>query len=45
MEDFRKKGHLIETHMEDHHLIHMLDFMDGKHPIQGHSCNHGINQF
>jgi hypothetical protein len=37
------EDHLIETHLEDRHLIHMLDFMDGKHVIQGYSCHHGIN--
>jgi hypothetical protein len=42
MEDHQKKDHLIETHLEDHHLIHMLDFMDGKHLIQGYSCHHAL---
>jgi hypothetical protein len=37
MEDHQEKEHLIETHLKDHHLIHMLDFMDGKHLIQGYS--------
>jgi hypothetical protein len=44
MEDRQEEEHMIETHLEDHHLIHMLDFMDGKHLIQGYSCHHGINQ-
>ncbi len=45
MEDRRKKGHLIKTHLKDFHLIHMLDFMDGRFLIQRYSCNHGINWF
>jgi hypothetical protein len=45
MEDPQKEDHMIKTHLEDHHIIHMLDFMDNKHMIQGYSCHHGINQF
>jgi hypothetical protein len=37
MEDRQKEDHLIETCLEDHHLIHMLDFMDGKHLIHIYS--------
>jgi hypothetical protein len=33
MEDLKEEDHLIETHLEDRHQIHMLDFMDGKHLI------------
>jgi hypothetical protein len=33
MEDLQEEDHLFKTHLEDHHLIHVLDFMDGKHPI------------
>jgi len=40
-----EEDHLIKTHLEDRHLIHMLDFMDGKHLIQGYLCYHGINRF
>ncbi len=40
-----EEDHLIKTHLEDRHLIHMLDFMDGKHLIQGYFYYHGINQF
>jgi len=43
MEDRQEEDHPIETHLEDHHLIHMLDFMDGRHLIQGYSCHHSIN--
>jgi hypothetical protein len=28
------EDHLIETHVVDHCLIHMLDFMNGQHLIQ-----------
>ncbi len=42
MEDRQEEDLLIETHLEDHHLIHMLDYMDGKHLIQGYSCHHGM---
>jgi hypothetical protein len=45
MEDCQGEDHLIETHMEDHHLIHMLDFTNGRHSIQGYSCHYGINKF
>jgi len=34
MEDLQEEDHLIETHLEDRHQIHMLDFMDGKHLIK-----------
>jgi hypothetical protein len=43
MEDHKKEDHLINTHLEDRYLIHLLDFMDGKHLIQGYLCHHGIN--
>jgi hypothetical protein len=33
MEDCYKEDHPIETNLENHHLIHMLDFMDNKHMI------------
>jgi hypothetical protein len=29
MEDHQEEDHLTETHLEDHRLIHLLDFMDG----------------
>jgi hypothetical protein len=29
MEDCHEEDHLIKTHMEDRHLIHLLDFMNG----------------
>jgi hypothetical protein len=41
----QEEDHLIETHLEDYHLIHLLDFMDGTHLIQGYACHHGINRF
>jgi hypothetical protein len=44
MEDHQEEDHLIETHM-DCHQIHMLDFMDGRHPIQGYLCRCGTNWF
>jgi hypothetical protein len=34
MEVHQEEDHMIETHLEDHHLIHMLDFRDGWHLIQ-----------
>jgi hypothetical protein len=43
VEDHQEEDHLIETHLEDHRMIHLLDFMDGEHLIQGCSCHHGIN--
>jgi len=36
--------YLIETHMEDHNLIHILDFIDGMHLIQECSCHQGTHQ-
>ncbi len=45
MEDHQEEGHLIKTHLEDGHLILLLDFMDGKYLILGYLCHHGINQF
>jgi predicted glycosyltransferase involved in capsule biosynthesis len=45
IENHQEEDHLIETHLEDYHQIHVLDFMDRKHLIQGYSCHHGINQF
>jgi len=38
------EDHLIETNLEDHHLIHLLNFTNGQHLIQGYSCHHGTNQ-
>jgi hypothetical protein len=29
MEDCLEENNLIKTHLEDRHLIHMLDFTDG----------------
>jgi hypothetical protein len=29
----------METHLEDRHLIHMLDFTNGQHLIQEYSCH------
>ncbi len=43
--DRQKEDHLIKTHLEDHHQIHLLDFMDGKHLIQGYLCHHGATRF
>ncbi len=37
------EDHLIETHLEDHHLMHMFDFTDGLHLIQECSCHHGTH--
>jgi hypothetical protein len=45
MEDRQEEDRLIKIHLKDCHLIHMLDFMDGKHSILGYSCHHIINQF
>jgi hypothetical protein len=45
MEDCQEEDHLIETHLEDCHQIHMLGFMDGKHLIQGYLYHHGTNRF
>ncbi len=45
MEDCQEEDHLIETHLEDHHRIHLLDFMYRKHLTQGYLCHQGINQF
>jgi len=45
MEDCQEEDHMIETHLEDRHLIHLLDFMNGEHLIQGYSCHHDINWF
>ncbi len=44
MEDCQEEDHLIETHLEDHDLIHLLDFTNGQHLIQGCSCHHGTNR-
>jgi hypothetical protein len=41
MENCMEEDHLIKTHLKNHHLIHMLDFMDGWHLIQRYSCRHG----
>jgi hypothetical protein len=30
MEDHQEEGHLIKTHPEDHHRIHMLEFINGR---------------
>ncbi len=46
MEDHKEdEDHLIKTHLEDCHLIHLLDFMDGQHLIQKCSCHRGTHQF
>jgi hypothetical protein len=43
MEDCEEEDHLTETHLKDHCLIHLLDFMDGRHLIQKCSCHHGTH--
>jgi hypothetical protein len=43
MEDPLEEDHMIKTQLEYRHLIHMLDFMDGRHMIQGYSCHHGTH--
>ncbi len=45
MEDCHEKDHLIQTCLKDYHQIHLLDFMDDKHLIQGYLCHHGTNRF
>jgi hypothetical protein len=42
MED-KLETHLEEVHLEDHHLIHMLDHMDGQHLTHACLYHHGIN--
>jgi hypothetical protein len=29
LEDCWEENNMIKSHLEDHHLIHMLDFIDG----------------
>jgi hypothetical protein len=43
MEDLLEKDHLAETHLEDCHMIHMLDFTNGWHLIHECSCHHGTH--
>jgi hypothetical protein len=34
MDDYQEEeDHLINTHLKDHCLIHLFDFIDGWHPI------------
>jgi len=44
IEDCQEEDHLIETHLEDRHLIYLLDFTNGRHLIQEYSCHRGIHQ-
>ncbi len=44
MEICLMEDHLIETHLKDRHMTHVLDFTDGWHLIQECSCHHGIHQ-
>jgi hypothetical protein len=45
MEDRSKEDHLIKIHLEDHHRIHLLDCMDGKHMTQGYLWHRDTNRF